>query len=90
MLPSGRSWSFGRSVAWGVRAALVWNADTARLAREHNDANVISLGARQHELDTATEFVRLFLETPYSKEPRHTRRIEMLARYESTGEIPRD
>ncbi|HEY7486464.1 MAG TPA: ribose-5-phosphate isomerase [Streptosporangiaceae bacterium] len=72
----------------GVRAALVWSDETATLGREHNDANVISIGARMHDLDTATRFVELFLNTPYSKEERHTRRIEMIARYEESGELP--
>ncbi|TDC52699.1 ribose-5-phosphate isomerase [Actinomadura sp. KC345] len=72
----------------GVRAALVWSEDTAALAREHNDANVIGIGARQHDLATATRFVELFVETAYSKEPRHTRRIEMLSAYERNGELP--
>jgi ribose 5-phosphate isomerase B len=85
---SGNGEAIAANKVKGVRAALVWNDDTARLAREHNDANVISLGARQHDLDTATGFVRIFLETPYSKEARHTRRIDMLAEYERTGQIP--
>jgi ribose 5-phosphate isomerase B len=85
---SGNGEAIAANKVKGVRAALVWNSDTARLARQHNDANVISLGARQHDLDTATEFVRFFLETPYSQEPRHTRRIQMLADYERTGRIP--
>jgi ribose 5-phosphate isomerase B len=85
---SGNGEAIAANKVKGARAALVWSEDTARLAREHNDANVISLGARQHDADTATEFVRLFLETPYSKEQRHTRRIEMLSGYEATGEIP--
>ena len=72
----------------GVRAALVWSEATATLAREHNDANVIGIGARQHDLTTATRFVELFVETAYSKEPRHTRRIEMLGAYERNGELP--
>ncbi|MFC5747007.1 ribose-5-phosphate isomerase [Actinomadura rugatobispora] len=85
---SGNGEAIAANKVGGVRAALVWNEDTARLAREHNDANVISIGARQHDLDTATEFVRIFLETPYSDEPRHTRRIQMLSEYEETGEVP--
>ncbi|MFI0355102.1 ribose-5-phosphate isomerase [Actinomadura sp. 9N407] len=85
---SGNGEAIAANKVKGARAALVWNEDTARLAREHNDANIISLGARQHDADTATGFVRLFLETPYSQEPRHTRRIEMLGGYEDTGEIP--
>jgi ribose 5-phosphate isomerase B len=72
----------------GVRAALVWSEDTATLSREHNDANVISIGARQHDQKTATRFVELFLETAYSGEERHSRRIAMLADYERTGELP--
>lgn len=72
----------------GVRAALVWSEDTATLAREHNDANVISIGARQHDSKAATRFVELFLETPYSGEERHSRRIAMLTEYERTGELP--
>jgi ribose 5-phosphate isomerase B len=71
-----------------VRAALAWSEDTATLAREHNDANVISIGARMHDLDTATRFVELFLNTEFSKEERHARRIGMLSRYEETGELP--
>jgi ribose 5-phosphate isomerase B len=72
----------------GVRAALVWSEETAVLGRQHNDANVIGLGARMHDLATAQRFVELFLTTPYSKEERHTRRIEMIGRYEETGEFP--
>src|SRR3978361_620034 len=59
----------------GVRAALAWNDETARLAREHNDANVVSVGARQHSVEDATALVLLFLATPFSEDPRHIRRI---------------
>jgi ribose 5-phosphate isomerase B len=85
---SGNGEAMAANKVKGVRAALVWNEDTARLSREHNDANVISIGARQHDLDTAARFVELFLTTAYSGEDRHTRRIEMLADYERTGELP--
>ncbi|MFC9970158.1 ribose-5-phosphate isomerase [Spirillospora sp. NPDC127200] len=85
---SGNGEAIAANKVKGVRAALVFSEDTARLAREHNDANVISLGARQYDQDTATRFVELFLETAYSKEPRHTRRIKMLSEYEHTGELP--
>jgi ribose 5-phosphate isomerase B len=71
----------------GVRAALVWSDDTARLAREHNDANVISLGARNHPLADAQRFVELFLATPFSEGERHRRRIAQLAEYEASGRI---
>jgi ribose 5-phosphate isomerase B len=66
----------------------VWSEETAVLGREHNDANVISLGARMHDAATAQRFVELFLATPYSKEERHTRRIDMIRRYEETGQLP--
>jgi ribose 5-phosphate isomerase B len=72
----------------GVRAALAWNTETARLAREHNDANVVAVGARQHSVDEATELVRLFLSTPFSHDPRHVRRIGLLTDYERDRHRP--
>jgi ribose 5-phosphate isomerase B len=71
----------------GVRAALVWSTATAELAREHNDANLISIGARQHSLDEAIRFIDTFLATPFSNEERHARRIAQLAEFEATGAI---
>jgi len=70
----------------GVRAALAWNPETARLARQHNDANVVAVGARQHSLDEATALVEAFLETPFSQDPRHARRIAQIAEYERDRE----
>ena len=67
----------------GVRAALVWNEETARLARSHNDANVIAIGARQHSVDEAIALVETFLAEPFSGNERHQRRIDQLAAYES-------
>jgi len=72
----------------GVRAALAWSEETARLGREHNDANVVSVGARMHSEDEATKFVEVFIGTPFSGEERHVRRIEMLTAYETSGELP--
>lgn len=72
----------------GVRAALAWNDDTAGLSREHNDANVVSVGARMHSLDEATRLVERFLTTPFSGDERHVRRIEMISGYEGTRELP--
>ena len=71
----------------GARAALVWNESTALLARQHNDANVISIGARQHTVDEAKRFIDLFIAEPFSNEERHARRIAQLAEYETTGKI---
>jgi len=65
----------------GVRAALVWSTDIARLAREHNDANVISVGARMHPMADVLAFVDTFLTTPFSGDDRHARRIGQLAAY---------
>ena len=53
-----------------MRAALAWNDDTAGLSREHNDANVVSIGARMHTLDEATRLVERFLTTPFSGDVR--------------------
>ncbi|HET6292796.1 MAG TPA: ribose-5-phosphate isomerase [Kribbella sp.] len=85
---SGNGEQIAANKVKGVRAALAWSTDTAKLGREHNDANVISIGARMHSEDDATGFVDLFLATDYSGEERHTRRIKMLEAYESTGELP--
>ena len=72
----------------GARAALVWSTKTAELARAHNDATVISLGARLHTATEMQGFVEVFLATPFSGDPRHARRIEQLADYERSGVIP--
>lgn len=84
---SGNGEQIAANKVRGVRAALVWNDETARLAREHNDANVISIGARQHPVEDAQRFVELFLATPFSRGERHERRIAQLAEYEATGAI---
>src|SRR4051812_32657633 len=85
---SGNGEQIAANKVRGVRAALVWSDDTARLGREHNDANVLSLGARQYATADALRFLEVFLETPFSNGPRHRRRIAMLADYERSGEFP--
>lgn len=72
----------------GVRAALVWSVEIATLAREHNDANVISIGARMHPESDVLAFVETFLATPFSGDDRHIRRIGQLGDYERTGQVP--
>jgi ribose 5-phosphate isomerase B len=67
----------------GCRAALAWSEETARLAREHNDANVVSIGARMHSPVDAGRFVEVFLATPFSGGERHARRIALLTAYEA-------
>jgi len=68
----------------GVRAALVYDAYTARITREHNDSNVLCLGGRTVTKDAALakRLVRIWLETPFSGAPRHARRIRKIASYE--------
>jgi ribose 5-phosphate isomerase B len=84
---SGNGEQIAANKVTGVRAALVWSDETARLAREHNDANIISVGARNHPEADALRFVEIFLNTPFSQDPRHVRRIAMLSEYETTGAI---
>jgi len=84
---SGNGEQISANKVTGIRAALVWNDETARLAREHNDANVISIGARNHPVEDAERFVDIFLDTPFSQDPRHVRRIGQVSEYEQTGHI---
>jgi ribose 5-phosphate isomerase B len=72
----------------GARAALGWSEETAKLAREHNDANVIGIGARMHSGDEALAVVKAFLNTPFSEEERHGRRIAQIAEYERSRQLP--
>jgi ribose 5-phosphate isomerase B len=85
---SGNGEAIAANKVPGVRAALAWTQETAQLGRMHNDANVISLGARMVGEDDAVGFVDTFLATPFSGEERHARRIGMLSDYEATGNLP--
>jgi len=82
---SGNGEQIAANKVTGVRAALGYDLQTATLARQHNDANVLGLGARMHEQDQAVAIVTAFLDTPFSGDPRHVRRIAMLSAYERTG-----
>ncbi|WP_336645638.1 ribose-5-phosphate isomerase [Microbacterium sp. USHLN186] len=84
---SGNGEQIAANKVAGVRAALVWNLSTAQLAREHNDANVISIGARQHSFDEVTSFIDLFIATPFTGEERHVRRIGQIAAFERDGSL---
>ena len=84
---SGNGEQIAANKVEGARAALVWNVSTAELAREHNNANVISIGARQHSVEEAKLFIDTFIATPFPGDERHARRIAQLAEYESTGAI---
>lgn len=84
---SGNGEQISANKVTGVRAALAWNLDTAKLAREHNDANVVAVGGRQHTVEEATRLIEAFLAEPFSKAERHARRIATIATYEATGEL---
>ncbi|NYG56521.1 ribose-5-phosphate isomerase [Nocardioides perillae] len=85
---SGNGEQMAANKVAGIRCALVWSEETAVLAREHNDANVVSVGGRMHSLDDMTRFVEVFLATAFSGDERHVRRIGQLADYETTRELP--
>ena len=84
---SGNGEQMAANKVKGARAALVWNLSTAKLAREHNDANIISIGAREHTIEDATDFIDAFIAEPFSDEERHMRRIAQIIEYETTGDI---
>ncbi|MFH5822401.1 ribose-5-phosphate isomerase [Georgenia sp. AZ-5] len=79
---SGNGEQIAANKVKGVRAALAWNVETAKLGRAHNDANVVALGGRMHSLDDALQIVDAFLAEPFSGDARHQRRIDLLAAYE--------
>jgi ribose 5-phosphate isomerase B len=85
---SGNGEQMAANKVQGIRSALVWSEETAALAREHNDAQVIAVGGRMHTVEDMTRFVEVFLSTSFSEEERHARRIGMLADYERTGDLP--
>lgn len=85
---SGNGEQMAANKVAGVRAALCYNTELAELAREHNDAQVISIGARMQTVDEAKEMVRTFLGTDFTGEERHQRRIDMVSAYETDGTLP--
>ncbi len=84
---SGNGEQIAANKVKGARAALAWSVETASLARQHNNAQIVSIGARMHAPDEVTAIVESFLTTPWSDEARHQRRIDMLLAYEETGEF---
>ncbi len=84
---SGNGEQISANKVRGIRAALVWNLATAELARQHNDANVVAVGARQHTFEEAAAFIDRFIQTPFSGEERHVRRIEQIAAFEADGTV---
>jgi len=84
---SGNGEQIAANKVEGIRAALVWSIATAELAREHNDANVIAIGARQHTFDEVATFIDRFIATPFSGDERHVRRIGQIADFERDGSL---
>jgi ribose 5-phosphate isomerase B len=84
---SGNGEQMAANKVKGVRAALVWSVEIAKLARQHNDANVISLGGRMHDEKFCLELVYTFLSTPFSEDERHVRRIGLISKYEEKGQL---
>ena len=82
---SGNGEQIAANKVKGARAALAWSTETASLARQHNNAQIVSVGARMHTADEATAIVEAFITTPWSDAARHQRRIDMLLAYEETG-----
>lgn len=84
---SGNGEQMAANKVKGIRASLVWNKEIAELAKQHNDANVIAVGARQHSKEEVLELIKVFIAEPFSKDERHVRRIGKIGLYEQTGEI---
>ena len=85
---SGNGEQIAANKVAGVRCGLAWSEETAALARQHNNANVIGIGARMHTVAEASRFLEVFLATPFSGDPRHQRRIDLLSAYEAGHPAP--
>lgn len=79
---SGNGEQMAANCVPGIRAALAWNIETAKLAREHNNAQIVAVGARMHDTATAFEIVDAFIAEPFSGDERHQRRIDLMTQYE--------
>lgn len=85
---SGNGEQMAANKVKGIRAALAYTPELAQLARNHNDAQVLSLGGRFTTPEGAEDMVRTFLETPFTGEDRHQRRLDMVSAYEQDGSLP--
>ncbi len=81
---SGNGEQIAANKVKGVRAALAWSIETAKLAREHNDANVLSIGGRMHTPELCLEIVDTFINTDFSNDERHVRRIKLISDFENS------
>jgi ribose 5-phosphate isomerase B len=85
---SGNGEQIAANKVRGIRAALAYRPELAQLARAHNNAQVVSIGARMNTVEEARAICEVFLTTPFSGEERHARRLAMVERYEQDGELP--
>jgi ribose 5-phosphate isomerase B len=85
---SGNGEQMAANKVTGIRCALAYSAELAALARQHNDAQVVSIGGRFTAIEEAKEIVATFLSTPFTGEDRHQRRIDMVSAYEADGSMP--
>jgi ribose 5-phosphate isomerase B len=84
---SGNGEQIAANKVKGARAALAWSIETAKLAKEHNNANVVGIGGRMHSIDDCKAIIDAFIETPFSNDERHVRRINKIAKYENEGKL---
>ena len=82
---SGNGEQIAANKVKGVRAALAWSVETAQLAKEHNNANVVGIGGRMHSIDECKAIIDAFIETPFTNDERHIRRINKITKYEDTA-----
>ena len=82
---SGNGEQIAANKVKGIRAALAWSVETAKLAKDHNNANVVAVGGRMHELPLVKEIIDTFIAHPFSADERHIRRIDKIAAFENKG-----
>jgi len=80
---SGNGEQIAANKVKGIRAALAWSIETAKLARDHNNANVIAVGGRMHEISLVKEIIDTFIASPFSHDERHLRRIKKISEFEN-------
>ena len=80
---SGNGEQMAANKVSGIRAALAWSVETAKLAKDHNNANVVAVGGRMHELPLVKEIIDAFIAHPFSADERHIRRIDKITAFEN-------
>ena len=81
---SGNGEQISANKVKGVRAALAWSIETAKLAKQHNNANVVAIGGRMHSIDECKTILEAFISEPFSNDERHIRRIDKISGFEDS------